>query len=120
MESYERESMRRIRRNSQTLLQDLFSRGVHGGRRDTPVSLTLPPDLVISVNYRYYSFRSSLFTQIPAQRGRDAAMVHSIASLIRARSQLLLLEGPDTVEIYKVGREPQSSAVCYYYSGGRL
>ncbi|XP_055367989.1 uncharacterized protein LOC129604660 [Betta splendens] len=75
MESYERESMRRIRRNSQTLLQDLFSRGAHGGGRDTP---------------------------IPAQRGRDAGMIHSIASLIRAQSKLLLLEGPDTVEIYKL------------------
>lgn len=32
------ESMRRIRRNSKTLLQDLFYRGVHGGDRDTPVS----------------------------------------------------------------------------------
>lgn len=29
-------------------------------------------------------------------------MVHSIASLIRAKSKLLLLENPDTVEIYKV------------------
>ncbi|KAK9522227.1 hypothetical protein VZT92_018704 [Zoarces viviparus] len=67
--------MRRIRRNSQTLLQDLFYRGVHGGDRDTP---------------------------IPAQPGRDAKMIHSIASLIRAKSKLLLLENPDTVEIYKL------------------
>ncbi len=29
-------------------------------------------------------------------------MIHSIASLIRAKSKLLLLENPDTVEIYKV------------------
>ena len=41
------------------------------------------------------------FLQIPAQP-RDAKMVHSIASLIRAKSKLLLLENPDTVEIYKV------------------
>ncbi|XP_071339768.1 uncharacterized protein [Trachinotus anak] len=75
MESYQRESMRRIRRNSKTLLQDLFYRGVHGGDRDTP---------------------------IPAQPGRDAKMIHSIASLIRAKSKLLLLESPDTVEIYKL------------------
>ncbi|XP_051278739.1 uncharacterized protein LOC127376141 [Dicentrarchus labrax] len=67
--------MRRNRRNSKTLLQDLFYRGVHGGDRDTP---------------------------IPAQPGRDAKMIHSIASLIRAKSKLLLLENPDTVEIYKL------------------
>lgn len=42
------------------------------------------------------------FLQIPAQPGRDAKMIHSIASLIRAKSKLLLLENPDTVEIYKV------------------
>lgn len=35
---------------------------------------------------------------------RDAKMIHSIASLIRAKSKLLLLENPDTVEIYKVGK----------------
>nr|GLD57824.1 uncharacterized protein AKAME5_002989300 [Lates japonicus]GLD57827.1 uncharacterized protein AKAME5_002989400 [Lates japonicus] len=64
-----------MRRNSKTLLQDLIYRGVHGGDRDTP---------------------------IPAQPGRDAKMIHSIASLIRAKSKLLLLESPDTVEIYKV------------------
>ncbi|KAK1893266.1 Glutamate-rich protein 3 [Dissostichus eleginoides] len=67
--------MRRTRRNSQSLLQDLFYRGVHGGDRDTP---------------------------IPAQPGRDAKMIHSIASLIRAKSKLLVLENPDTVEIYKL------------------
>ncbi|XP_036953636.1 uncharacterized protein LOC119019287 [Acanthopagrus latus] len=66
--------MSRFRRNSNTLLQDFFHRGVHGGDRDTP---------------------------IPAQP-RDAKMVHSIASLIRAKSKLLLLENPDTVEIYKL------------------
>ncbi|KAM3610326.1 uncharacterized protein V6R79_002307 [Siganus canaliculatus] len=49
--------------------------GVQGGDRDTP---------------------------IPAQPGRDAKMIHSIASLIRAKSKLLLLENPDTVEIYKL------------------
>lgn len=31
--------MRRIRRDSKTLLQDLFYRGVHAGDRDTPVSV---------------------------------------------------------------------------------
>ncbi|XP_074495122.1 uncharacterized protein LOC141769696 isoform X1 [Sebastes fasciatus] len=67
--------MRRIRRNSEALLQDLFYKGVHGGDRDTP---------------------------IPAQPGRDAKMIHSIASLIRAKSKLLVLENPDTVEIYKL------------------
>ncbi|KAI9540306.1 hypothetical protein NQZ68_042116 [Dissostichus eleginoides] len=51
------------------------NRGVHGGDRDTP---------------------------IPAQPGRDAKMIHSIASLIRAKSKLLVLENPDTVEIYKL------------------
>lgn len=50
-------------------------------------------------------FPESLFPQIPAQPGRDAKMIHSIASLIRAKSKLLLLESPDTVEIYKVNRE---------------
>lgn len=43
------------------------------------------------------------FKQIPAQP-RDAKMIHSIASLIRAKSKLLLFENPDTVEIYKVGK----------------
>ncbi|XP_047447568.1 uncharacterized protein LOC125012019 [Mugil cephalus] len=71
----QKESMRRIRRNSRTLLQDLFYSGVvHSGGRDTP---------------------------IPAQP-RDAKMIQSIASLIRAKSKLLLLENPDTVEIYKL------------------
>ncbi|XP_044053721.1 uncharacterized protein LOC122876887 [Siniperca chuatsi] len=78
--------MRRIRRNSKTLLQDLFYRGVHGGDRDTP---------------------------IPAQPGRDAKMIHSIASLIRAKSKLLLLENPDTVEIYKL----DDSTVCSKRTG---
>ncbi|KAF3851337.1 hypothetical protein F7725_013109 [Dissostichus mawsoni] len=40
--------------------------------------------------------------EIPAQPGRDAKMIHSIASLIRAKSKLLVLENPDTVEIYKL------------------
>lgn len=40
--------------------------------------------------------------QVPDQSGRDAKMIHSIASVIRAKSKLLLLESPDTVEIYKV------------------
>ncbi|XP_037830498.1 glutamate-rich protein 3 [Kryptolebias marmoratus] len=65
------EPMRRIRRNSRTLLQDLVYRG------DTP---------------------------IPAQP-RDAKMIQTVASLIRAKSKLLLLENPDTVEIYKL-QEP--------------
>ncbi|XP_034547179.1 uncharacterized protein LOC117818424 isoform X2 [Notolabrus celidotus] len=80
--SYEKESMRRIRRNSKSLLQDLFYRGVHGGDRDTP---------------------------IPAQPGRDPKMIRSIASLIRAKSKLLLLENPDTVEIYKLDDSARSS-----------
>lgn len=40
--------------------------------------------------------------QIPAQPGKDTKLIHSIASLIRAKSKLLVLENPDTVEIYKV------------------
>ncbi|KAK5870810.1 hypothetical protein PBY51_003725 [Eleginops maclovinus] len=64
--------MRRIRGNSQSLLHDLFYRG---GDRDTP---------------------------IPAQPRRDAKRIHSIASLIRAKSKLLVLENPDTVEIYEL------------------
>lgn len=49
------------------------------------------------------------FKQIPAQP-RDAKMIHSIASLIRAKSKLLLLENPDTVEIYKVGKNLEQHA----------
>nr|XP_020453918.1 uncharacterized protein LOC109959126 [Monopterus albus] len=75
MESYQKDSMRRTGRNSKTFPQGHFYRGVHGGGRDTP---------------------------IPAQPGRDAKMIRSIASLIRADSKLLLLENPDTVEIYKL------------------
>ncbi|CAB1431941.1 unnamed protein product [Pleuronectes platessa] len=85
MESYQRESMRRIRRNSsRTLLQDLLYKGGGGGGgdRDTP---------------------------IPVQPGRDAKMIHSIASLIRGRSKLLLLENPDTVEIYKLNESTARS-----------
>ncbi|XP_047197384.1 glutamate-rich protein 3 [Hippoglossus stenolepis] len=84
MESYQRESMRRIRRNSsRTLLQDLlYKGGGGGGDRDTP---------------------------IPAQPGRDAKMIHSIASLIRGRSKLLLLENPDIVEIYKLNESTARS-----------
>lgn len=37
MEAHQKASVRRIRRNSETLLQSLFYRGVHGGGRDTPV-----------------------------------------------------------------------------------
>ncbi|KAK5601985.1 hypothetical protein CRENBAI_018172 [Crenichthys baileyi] len=73
--------MRRTRRNSQTPLQDLYYRRVPGGDRDTP---------------------------IPAQP-RDAKMISSIASLIRAKSKLVLLENPDTVEIYKLN-DPRKSA----------
>ncbi|XP_034026803.1 uncharacterized protein LOC117510981 [Thalassophryne amazonica] len=69
------ESVRRMRRNSRSLHQDQFHQGVRGGDRDTP---------------------------IVAQAGRDTKMIHSIASLIRAKSKLLLLESPDTVEIYKL------------------
>ncbi|XP_011477087.2 uncharacterized protein LOC105354674 isoform X2 [Oryzias latipes] len=74
MEPYQKASMRKIRRNSSSVLQHLFYRGVHGGGRDTPMP-ALP---------------------------RDDKMVQSIASLIRAKSKLLLLENPDTVEIYKL------------------
>ncbi|XP_068166223.1 uncharacterized protein [Antennarius striatus] len=69
------DTARRIRRNSRTLLQDLLYRGVHGGDRDTP---------------------------IPAQPGRNDKMNHSIASVIRGKSKLLLLENPNTVEVYKL------------------
>nr|XP_019954616.1 PREDICTED: uncharacterized protein LOC109636990 [Paralichthys olivaceus] len=83
MESYQRDSMRRIRRNSsRTLLQDLLYKGGGGGDRDTP---------------------------IPARPGRDAKMIHSIASLIRGKSRLLLLENPDTVEIYKLNESTARS-----------
>ncbi|XP_014850577.1 PREDICTED: uncharacterized protein LOC106922565 [Poecilia mexicana] len=74
METNQNKSMRRTRRNSQSLLQDPYYREVPGGHRDTP---------------------------IPG-KPRDAKMIHSIASLIRAKSKLLLLENPDTVEIYKL------------------
>ncbi|XP_021180203.2 glutamate-rich protein 3 [Fundulus heteroclitus] len=73
--------MRRTRRNSQILLQDLYYRGLSGGDRDTP---------------------------IPA-KPRDAQMIHSIASLIRAKSKLLPLDNPDIVENYKLS-EPRKSA----------
>nr|XP_008274652.1 PREDICTED: glutamate-rich protein 3-like [Stegastes partitus] len=46
---------------------------------------------------------------IPAQP-RDAKMIRSIASLIRAKSKLLLLENPDTVEIYKSNLKAQREA----------
>ncbi|KAK2901782.1 hypothetical protein Q8A73_011528 [Channa argus] len=82
MDSYKKESMRRIRRNSKTLLQDLFYRGVHGGGRHTP---------------------------IPAQPGTDAKMIQSVASLIRAKSKLLQLESPDTMEIHKLGDQATRS-----------
>ncbi|KAL7391259.1 hypothetical protein ABVT39_006785 [Epinephelus coioides] len=51
---------------------------------------------------RHIQLRTRTRQQIPAQPGRDAKMIHSIASLIRAKSKLLLLENPDTVEIYKL------------------
>lgn len=41
-------------------------------------------------------------SQIPALPGKDAKLIHSIASLIRAKSKLVAIENPDTVEIYKV------------------
>ncbi|KAF0034215.1 hypothetical protein F2P81_014281 [Scophthalmus maximus] len=37
-----------------------------------------------------------------SQPCRNAKMIHSVASLIRGKSKLLLLESPDTVEIYKL------------------
>lgn len=39
MEPHQRESVKKSRRNSKTLLQDLIHKGVQGGDRDTPVSL---------------------------------------------------------------------------------
>ncbi|XP_055080230.1 uncharacterized protein LOC129456530 [Periophthalmus magnuspinnatus] len=81
MDSYQRESTRRLRRNSRTL-QDIIHKGIHEAARDTP---------------------------IPAKAGRDPRMIHSVASLIRAKSKLLLLESPDTVEIYKLDDPPLRS-----------
>ncbi|KAJ0068065.1 hypothetical protein NL108_015469 [Boleophthalmus pectinirostris] len=81
MDLYERESTRRLRRNSRTL-QDIIHKGIHEAGRDTP---------------------------IPAKAGRDPRMIHSVASLIRAKSKLLLLESPDTVEIYKLDDPPPRS-----------
>ncbi|XP_056890070.1 glutamate-rich protein 3 isoform X2 [Takifugu flavidus] len=42
-------------------------------------------------------------TPIPDQPYRDPRTIHSIASLIRGKNKLLVLENPDTVEIYKLG-----------------
>ncbi|CAG08135.1 unnamed protein product [Tetraodon nigroviridis] len=39
--------------------------------------------------------------QIPDQPCREAKTIHSVASLIRGKSKLLVLENPDTVKIYK-------------------
>lgn len=99
--------MRRIRRDSETLLQDLFYRGVHAGDRDTPVSVqparSSPVyDILLWADWKNKT-AACLPPQIPAQPGKDARLIHSIASLIRAKSKLLVLENPDTVEIYKVG-----------------
>ncbi|RVE67824.1 hypothetical protein OJAV_G00085780 [Oryzias javanicus] len=87
MELYQKASMRKLRRNSNSLLQHLIYRGVHGGGRDTP---------------------------IPAQP-RDANMIQSIASLIRAKSKLLLLENPDTVEIYKLDEPTAGPGKGHFY-----
>ncbi|XP_072290145.1 uncharacterized protein [Eucyclogobius newberryi] len=81
MDSYQRESTRRLRRNSRTL-QDIIHKGIHEAGRDTP---------------------------IPVKASRDPRMIHSVASLIRAKSKLLLLESPDTVEIYKLDDPPPGS-----------
>lgn len=98
--------MRRIRRDSETLLQDLFYRGVHAGDRDTPVSVqparSSPVyDILLWADWKNKT-AACLPPQIPAQPGKDVTLIHSIASLIRAKSKLLVLENPDTVEIYKV------------------
>ncbi|KAJ0019894.1 hypothetical protein NQD34_007463, partial [Periophthalmus magnuspinnatus] len=86
MDSYQRESTRRLRRNSRTL-QDIIHKGIHEAARDTPCT---------------YTFTSP-------SSGRDPRMIHSVASLIRAKSKLLLLESPDTVEIYKLDDPPLRS-----------
>ncbi|XP_046871278.1 uncharacterized protein LOC124463575 [Hypomesus transpacificus] len=75
MESRQRESQRHTRRHSKSLLQDLLSKGALAGHRDTPT---------------------------PGELMRDAKTVQSIASIINGRSRLLLLESPDTVEVYKL------------------
>ncbi|KAK7934318.1 hypothetical protein WMY93_005214 [Mugilogobius chulae] len=77
----QKESTRRLRRNSRTL-QDIIHKGIHEAGRDTPIA---------------------------AKAGRDQRMIHSVASLIRAKSKLLLLESPDTVEIYKLDDPPPRS-----------
>ncbi|RVE67740.1 hypothetical protein OJAV_G00084580 [Oryzias javanicus] len=56
----------------------------------------------------------TLFFKIPAQP-RDAKMIQSIASLIRAKSKLLLLENPDTVEIYKLDEPTAGPGKGHFY-----
>ncbi|CAB1320138.1 unnamed protein product, partial [Coregonus sp. 'balchen'] len=76
MESYQKDTARGwMRRHSQSLLQDLFYKGVQAGDRDTP---------------------------IPAQYGTANKTV--AASIISGKSKLLLLESPDTVEIYGLNK----------------
>ncbi|XP_029492819.1 uncharacterized protein LOC115111073 [Oncorhynchus nerka] len=75
MELYQKESVRWMRRHSQSLLRDLFYTGVQAGDRDTP---------------------------IPAQSGTANKTV--AASIISGKSKLLLLESPDTVEIYSLNK----------------
>ncbi|XP_024275104.1 uncharacterized protein LOC112249530 [Oncorhynchus tshawytscha] len=75
MELYQKESVRWMRRHSQSLLQDLFYMGVQAGDRDTP---------------------------IPAQSGTANKTV--AASIISGKSKLLLLESPDSVEIYSLNK----------------
>lgn len=62
-----------------------------------------------------------MFLKMPALP-RDDKMVQSIASLIRAKSKLLLLENPDTVEIYKVktGAKSIAKIVLIYFRPYRL
>lgn len=85
---YHEDSMRRIRKNS----QPLFYRGDHGGDRDAPVSVEHVHDVRLSAPQRTWC--DVFVLQIPGQPGRDAKIIQSIASLIRAKSQLLLLENP--------------------------
>ncbi|KAJ7993642.1 hypothetical protein DPEC_G00256770 [Dallia pectoralis] len=75
MTSYGEESLKRMRRHSQSLLQDLLYSGSQVRDRDTPV---------------------------PQMPGRFGGANKSVAaSVINGKTKLLLLENPDTVEIYK-------------------
>lgn len=73
------------------------------GRRQRDSRRCLADPWRVSVNPAPSLTAVNAIFQVPAQPGRDAGVIHSIGSLIRARSKLLLPEDPDTVEIYKVG-----------------